>query len=194
MAFDLSKFQAQCKAEFKKAAEKGIYSVTNKDKEDIGYAVIEEMIKLILKGISPIAGKGRFPGYKWVERANQATKIARGLTKGRRKRAREKAAGIKKSRYPYSVMHKYPDKKERPVNLFLSGDFLASLEPRPRRNGIVIGFNNELSEKKEAGHRAGVNDQPPRPIIPQGKEEFAPSIYRRLVDTITKVLRQKIRT
>jgi hypothetical protein len=194
MPIDFNKFKKDIEREFKGAAAEGMALITNRDKETIGNAAIDEMKRLILKGVSPIEEFGRFPGYKWVSRANQALKVSRSLSGARRARAREKAADIKNKKYPYSVQKKFPDKRERPVNLFLSGDFLYDLIARAIPNGVEIGFATELSEKKESGHRVGVNAQPKRPIIPQGGESFSSSIYRRIVDTVTNVLRQKFRT
>lgn len=104
------------------------------------------------------------------------------------------------TRYPFNKMKEFPSKKLRPVNLKLSGDFLRDLTYRsqvaPPIKGasptIDIGFFGGLSEKKESGHREGVNGQPKRPTIPQKKEEFSPSIYRRLVKTITGLVKRKI--
>ncbi len=65
--------------------------------------VLEEMRDMIVKGISPIRGRGRFPAY---------------LHAG------------KKGKYPANQKNKYPTKRQRPVNLLLSGDFLRALTYR----------------------------------------------------------------
>lgn len=190
MPIDLDKFKRDITKAFKDSADEAITSISDRDKVTIGNAVIAEMTAGILKGVSPIAEFGRFDAYKWVGRANQATKISRRLT-GARKTAAKNIAAQAKKKYPYSVMKKFPDKRERPVNLFLSGEFLYDLEATPITNGVSIGFATRLSELKEQGHREGVNGQPSRPIIPIRGESFNNSIYRRIVDTVTSVLRQK---
>lgn len=191
---DLNKLKRDIVKQFKGKTVEAMALVDNKDKVNIGNDIIREMKNLIKKGVSPIAEFGRFPAYKWAGRANQALKVSRSLTGAKKKRARAKAKSIKSNKYPYSVQHKFPWKRERPVNLELSGDFLYDLEARPLRNGVSIGFATKKAELKEQGHREGVNGQPPRPIIPQKKENFSPSIYRRLVDSLSLVLRRKIRT
>lgn len=135
--------------------------------QTLGEAVIEQMKGLVSKGISPISGK-RFPGYK-----NQGT------GKG----------------YPYSVASKYPSKKDRPVNLFLSGDFMNSLDMRIKResgSGYFpnIGFYDSLSKDKERGHRDGANGQPERPIIPEGSETFSQTITRIIASTYRQMVRK----
>jgi hypothetical protein len=81
----------------------------------------------------------------------------------------------------YKNPKKYPGNKKpsRPVNLYLSGDFLRSLRTRFRsgKNPIItVYFTKALSELKEQGHREGANGQRKRPIIPQGKEGFTDGI------------------
>lgn len=114
------------------------------------------------------------------------------------RKARKLAAKAKRG-YPYSVQGQFPNKKPRPVNLFLSGDFLKSLKHYvsgggKSRNILEIGFKDEDSVGevsavvKEDGHRTGANKQAKRPIIPQGNERFAQRIER----TIQKILNQSL--
>lgn len=188
LKIDLEKMKQDVTRELQRVANKGIDSLSNADKQFIGDTAVYEMKGLISKGISPIADAGRFPGYKWVGRANQALKIARGLTKSRRKSARDKAKSISKNKYPYSAQKDFPGKKVRPVNLLLSGKFLANLLVRARPRGISIGFFSQPYIDIEGGHRTGgakgVNDQPQRPIIPQGSEQLSRSIYQKLVTAL----------
>lgn len=103
--------------------------------------------------------------------------------------------------YPYSVQGQFPNKRPRPVNLFLSGDFLKSLKRYVsggsrigERQILEIGFKDEDSVGevsavvKEDGHRTGANGQARRPIIPQGNERFAQRIER----VIQKILGQSL--
>lgn len=92
---------------------------------------------------------------------------------------------------------RYPGKKkpQRPVNLFLSGDFLQSLKMTAAggKNAFIrIFFSDKLSIKKERGHREGAGGQPRRPIIPQGGESFSEGITlalkRKLREIISKAL------
>lgn len=143
------------------------------DKEDakeLGEAVVLEMKTMIAKGMSPIRGVGRFPGYK-----HQG----------------------KDGRYPKSVMSKYPNKKQRPVNLHLTGAMLSSLVSKVVKGqvgpavqigyqGTFFGFRKSSAQKKEQGHREGVNGQPKRPTIPEGEEQFAAKIQSLILSMYRK--------
>lgn len=162
----------------------------------IAFSVRTRMLQFISKGISPILGSGRFKEYKSISAVRQNRSEQRGLRRSIRNigssssaavvRLKRKQATLKKSAdklkktYPYSVQKKYPSKKPRPVNLFLSGDFLSNLSYKLGLNGkkrvIEIGYFDALSAKKEQGHREGVNGQPSRPTIPKGGESFNETI------------------
>lgn len=135
----------------------------------VGEAVISEMKDMISKGISPVEGQGRFPAYLAQANASKA------------KKSKVPSAGAKRG-YPYSVQGRFPSKRDRPVNLFLSGDFLNNLIFKPIKikgsYSTIIGFFDSLSKKKEQGHREGAHGQPSRPIIPTGQEGFAQRIQR----------------
>lgn len=137
--------------------------------EVVGKSVIDEMKDMISKGISPVEGNGRFPAYLAQAKSNKA------------KKSKSSPGGAKKG-YPYSVQGRFPSKRDRPVNLFLSGDFLNNLIFKTVRIkgsfSTVIGFFDELSSKKEQGHRDGVHGQPSRPVIPKSQEGFAQRIQR----------------
>lgn len=138
----------------------------------IALAVRQRMLDFIARGISPILGKGRFPAYKH-------------------------AASRDKSKYPFSARKNYPSKRQRPVNLFLSGDFLNSLIAKKapgKKLSIEIGFRRgSLSAKKESGHRGGVNGQPSRPIIPSESEEFNVTIKQIIVKMLRDAVRAAVR-
>ena len=94
---------------------------------------------------------------------------------------------------------KYPGKQKSksPVNLFLTGKFLAALRATTKKGttgqDTYVGFRSSNQAKKESGHREGVNGQPERPIIPIGDESFVLSIrkiireiYEARIDFLTK--------
>lgn len=129
----------------------------------IGALVVKEMSDMISKGISPIEGAGRFPAYK----AQAGQKNKKGTRKG----------------YPYNTRQfKEGKKKDRPVNLYLTGDMMKDLtyEPIEVKGSwrTEIGYFEIDSILKEIGHRDGVNGQPKRPTLPQGQEGFAQRIQR----------------
>lgn len=155
--------------------------MSRSDANTLGKMVVYAMKDLISKGISPIRSVGRFEGYKWAEGAKIARKEAQKIEDPRLRRAFNKdIKGQLQQKYPYSQMKKHPDKKVRPVNLKLSGNFLNDLgyKIESGRMGAVavIQYLTQLSNKKEQGHREGVNGQPSRPTIPRGGEEPAQSI------------------
>lgn len=96
--------------------------------------------------------------------------------------------------YPYTVQKKYPNKKPRPVNLFLRGDFLGALKAFVAGSEVdaklSIGFEDFEMEQIEEGHRIGWLGQGKRPIIPQAGEKFA----QRIQQVAEKILGQVIAT
>lgn len=113
----------------------------------IAEVIKDKILQLVSRGISPIEGNGRFPAYK------SSTK--------------------ERKRYPDTVKGSYPSKRRRPVNLFLSGDFLAALKAIPTSVNIIsVGFFSDYGKTLEQGHREGANGQAKRPIIPNESEAF----------------------
>lgn len=101
------------------------------------------------------------------------------------------------TRFPaYKNPDKYPGNKKsaRPVNLYLTGEFLKNLTYKIFKNGesyaVRVGFFDRQSQLIQDGHRVGVNKQPKRPIIPDKNknESFAQRIQR----IISGLLRERI--
>lgn len=183
IVFDTRKLQRDIEKASGEEAKSAVSKITTNQKLEIGDAVIEEMQSAIAKGISPIKQAGRFPAYKWAGKKSLARKS------GSKKKDADR---IFSNKYPFSVQDKFPQKKERPVNLKLSGSFLKNLKAKVLNNKLYIGFFEEPWTLYESGHREGVNGQPKRPIIPDGvKEEFSQSIYRRLVKSLQQVFDRK---
>lgn len=138
------------------------------DLQILGDDLIRLMKENISKGISPIEGEGRFPAYKNPDR------------------------------YPKNVRKRFPSKRRRPVNLFLSGKFLSKLTKRVREGMVIsiqIGFFDNESKLKERGHRDGAGGQPKRPIIPKKGEFFTNRIIiewkKRIISVINKNIKQR---
>lgn len=112
----------------------------------IGNSVVSQMKTFISRGISPIRGQRRFPAYK----PSYQNAIKKGYLKF--------------------------DKRVRPVNLRLSGDFLSDLRATVLAKSIEIGYRSQKSVEKEFGHRVGANSQRKRPTIPTGREQFNATI------------------
>ena len=179
---DFKKLQRDLEKASGVEAKKVIDSLKRSDLDDIGDAVIDEMKSAIAKGISPIKDAGRFPAYKWAAKKSLARKS------GSKKKQADREF---KGKYPYSAQKKFPGKRERPVNLKLSGEFLNNLKTTIKNKTILLGFFKKPFDDYELGHREGANDQPKRPIIPISGEEFTNSIYRRLVKAVQKVFDKK---
>lgn len=131
-----------------------------------GDVLIDEIKKRVAKGQSPIQEQPRrFPAYK------------------------------NPKNYPDKVRKRFPQKRRRPVNLYLSGKFLESLKYKVKtgkRPRITIGFFSRKSKAKEKGHREGARGQPKRPVIPERSEQFTRPILRAvelyLIKALDKVL------
>lgn len=127
----------------------------------IGDKVVDEMIHMIKRGISPIEGKGRFPEYKWATFRKALKKeqgrINRELRRNKQKlfvlrrmnqrqllvrqkeEARRGLSGVT-GRYPFTEEAIRAGKKPRPVNLTLHGDFLNALQARVTGAGVELGL------------------------------------------------------
>ena len=135
---------------------------------DIGEYVTQEMRGMISKGISPIGGVGRFPGYK----ASYVSAM---------KNEPLKSLG----------------KKQRPVNLTLTGEFLRSLsyrveQTRDHGKAIIVGYFIEPSISKELGHATGANSQLIRGTIPDAGSDFAVTIQRGIIKRVNEAIRRFI--
>lgn len=141
-------------------------TINQKAAKEIAKTIIVEMKELIEDGKSPIAGRGRFPAYKDTKK------------------------------YPGRVKKKFPDKKNRPVNLRLSGKFLSQLKETisPVQKRITIGFSSGYGRKLESGHRDGVKGQPKRPIIPGEGEQLAKSIQAVILKLYEQAVRKYLRS
>lgn len=175
----------------------------------IGDKVIARMLQQISKGISPVAGFGRFSEYKSRSNARDLRKQASNLSKAaksatsaekkrqirsRQKTLRTAAKTIQRKGYPDSLGKKVlaqTGKKARPVNLKLYGDFLESLEAKVRGRIVEIGYFKRSEELKELGHREGANGQAVRPTIPRGNEQFNAAIDAEILKAVDEVLNRR---
>lgn len=188
----------------------------------VGFTVRQRMLQFISRGISPILGAARFPEYKNVTRARKAKATNRELRKQARiqrnmlrnlqrngtrgqiikdlrrtSRALSKAAKANKvpPGYPYNTKeYRQGKKRPRPVNLWLTGDFLTALTflilPAGKRKKIQMGWEDPKEAIKEKGHREGAGGQPKRPALPKGTQKFNQTIQldimKLLRDAVTK--------
>lgn len=164
---------------------------------EVGDTVLDGIKDAAAKGLSPVAGVGRFPGYKAQEEAKAQKRIARNAwqnasqagssSTGVRLRNLSRSASdeAKKSAqgYPVSVQDKFPQKKIRPVNLSLTGEYLNSLRYSFNRSKLSIRFffagkrANLLAETHNEGTQEPVVAR--RPVLPTADgQEFISSIMR----------------
>lgn len=148
--------------------------------KDLGDKVVEAMKESIARGVSPVKGEGRFIAY-----AAQRSSGGSG------------ESSFNKSKYPYSVMSKYPFKKLRPVNLYLGGGFIESITSRAKKNIIEIGhinFPKGIRDLFEA-HNEGLNKNvPQRKYLPNKQgDEFVVSIMRLIKDIVSERIKNIIK-
>ncbi len=118
----------------------------------------------------------------WVEKIKE--EIARGLSPLTRKK------------FPkYKDPERYPGdrKAHAPVNLELSGDFLADLKVKNvitsgKQIVVNLGYGSQKSRNKELGHRDGANGQPKRPTLPEGNEDFSSFLNKELTAAYVKLI------
>lgn len=159
-----AEIQREMKRAFQELERKGLNALSKSELDFLGNQVRSKVVQVISQGQSPITGwPSRFPGYKNPEK------------------------------YIKSVKSNFPNKKARPVNLKLSGEFLDSLYIKGLKRGdenyLNVGFNGFENELKELGHREGVNGQPKRPIVPsESGEDYIAPIRRFLSEAFKTIL------
>lgn len=81
---------------------------------------------------------------------------------------------------------RYPGKRQRPVNLKLTGELLNSLKVETKQNKIIIRFNNPLADihtNQGAGKSKTI-----RKMLPQDGEVFSDVIFEEII----KILEEKL--
>lgn len=107
-----------------------------------------------------------------------------------------KGPGIKPKFEKYKNPKSYPGKRKpkSPVNLRLTGKFLANLKSRSVKVGksfaVQIGYSSQSEQIKEKGHRERAGGQPSRPTIPKGSEQFAVRVQDVFLKNILKIHRK----
>lgn len=92
---------------------------------------------------------------------------------------------------PYKDREKYPaDRKPaRPVNLYLSGEMLAALEPFIRGSRLYVGVRDSEQAVKAKAHQEGTANMAARRFMPTADgEEFTVTITRKIRDLYAKIL------
>lgn len=140
----------------------------------LGRDIKKLSLELVKIGKSPVKGQGRFKRYA-VQRGG-------------------------KSNYPETptIRNKFPNKKTRPVNLFLDGSYLKAVTEskiNKLKTGIEYGLldGTDLQEKMFESHNEGKrSDIPQRKVVPTGKDEFTAKITRRIKDLYLSRIRRII--
>lgn len=149
----------------------------------LGRKIEIEVRRDIGAGKSSVKGEGRFQSYL-------GPSLGRGL-RGRTKKS------VEKSFYPGSVKSKFPNKKNRPVNLRLSGSYLKKLTNRTFAGLVELGFLNldKVTRGKFETHNLGEHPHvPKRKHLPTEKgDKFTPRINRLIKNLYTQRIKSIIR-
>lgn len=92
---------------------------------------------------------------------------------------------------PYKDREKYPaDRKPaRPVNLYLSGEMLAALEPFIRGSRLYVGIRDTEQAVKAKAHQEGTKNMVARRFMPTADgEEFNVTITRKIRNLYAEIL------
>jgi len=144
--------------------------LTKRDLNKIGSNQVELMKGSISKGKSPVRGVGRFPPYK----------------------DRKKYPGPAKG----PVRKRFPKKRARPVNLFLSGKMLKNLKHKvTSKRKITVGYRGRSAQQKAIGNANEVTKKPfspSRKTIPQGSQVLESRITRKLERLYLNILTKRL--
>lgn len=135
-----------------------------------------EIVATILRGQSPIAGEGRFVGYS----PSYLTKI--------------KFANSRKMSSDITILRmRMNGKKQRPINLKLTGDMLGSIYTRTVANGLEVGFKSKIAEyHNDLG--AGRSKVIRRMLPNKPGEEFSKVIMKNIRDIYDSLLGKELQT
>lgn len=142
--------------------------INRRFQKDLGETIVEAIKDATDSGLSPVKGRGRFVAYS-VQR-NEANTQAE-----------------KKKLYPRNVLNKYPSKRDRPVNLRLSGELMKSLSFRATTKGVSVGHfnpNADIKEKFEAHNEGSKPNVPQRKYLPTKGDTFNATIMRKIKEAV----------
>jgi hypothetical protein len=153
------------------------------DLQEAGEIAIVAIKKLIASGTSPVDGFGRYEAY-----GSQ----------------RNKVKGQKSKGYPLNVQKDFPNKKVRPVNLFLSGELMEALEFQVKfrlqsfKTKLSIGFfgniSKSLREKIDTAQNGNaLKNIPQRKILPGPGEAFTISIQRAIKNALVESIKKSLK-
>jgi hypothetical protein len=155
----------------KKAFDKYLKTLGNKEKIAKEWSrttapLMQKMIEdSVRKGISPVKGFGRFKGYSEGYKDNMK----------------------------YSEAVKKYNKKQRPVNLRLSGDMMRGFHWILRKTGFRFQFTDKQNDKAKWNSEEGVGaENLRRPILPKrgSSEIFKSSILNLMNRKMRKAIRE----
>lgn len=178
---------------------------SRKFQNKLGDRVLDMVKDSIAIGKSPVKGQGRYVAYHAARVHGSALNI---LKKDKRAAGFHKRDGIRDEidrevgrikvaqakLYPNSVKDKYPSKKNRPINLWLSGDLMNALKWRRSLGGVTIGLIRASRKLKAIfrSHNEGIRN-PRRAILPTGqKQQFTALIKRSIKNLYLARIRQMI--
>lgn len=161
-------------------------SLKKKLNDELKTVVLKDIPKTLNSNVANQLGYGITESIR-----GQTAKGINPTDEGGRRYAAYKHAG-KKGKYPDSAKKKFPSKRDRPVNLRLSGEFMSALNfyYQIGKEGmqIFIGYFDSKNVLKEKGHRKMAGGQPSRPTLPSEGKDFNKTIR----DMISLVSRKHI--
>jgi len=163
----------------------------------LGRETVDAVKKSIAIGKSPVQGEGRFVGYK-ADRAGASFRENITKTKGDDAGSRGIRATLRREAkrtrdrskfYPNSVKKEHPGKRNRPVNLKLSGKLIKAIKWKPSTGGVIVGLISASRNIKNIfeAHNEGTNiakKVPRRALLPTGQGEQFTSIIRRRINNL----------
>jgi hypothetical protein len=123
----------------------------------IGYEMVRTIQDLIDKGISPVDGEGRFEKYSDSYR----NAIKAGRVEGK--------------------------KTVSPVDMYVTGDMMGSLQSVERNGRVFVEFTDE----KASYHQEGNSKLPQRKLLPEEGESFTKRITQLILKALRKATRNK---
>jgi len=133
--------------------------------EELGRVAVKEMRLSLERGISPVRGERRLERYS----ASYTKAIQKGWLE-------------------------FQDKKVRPVNLFLSGKMLRSLEFKATYGSLLVGIWDSEMVELASYHQDGTDKMPARRFVPTTSgEALTVTIDRALINKLKDIITKAIK-
>jgi hypothetical protein len=150
-------------------------------KGESGRTLIDEIVRLIRKGVSPVNKEGRFKRYSQSYRDAIDGKVRFWTSKTGQVIA---AKPPRRERFELGFGE---GKKKSPVSMTRSGKMLRSLTARLSGKSVFLVFD----DKKAVYHDMGTEKMPARRLLPRDGERFTDRLTQVVVRALRKAVRRK---